>query len=200
MSHNKARRKPSSSKLTPKVVSLALIGAGFLILGAVLLIVLPKLGAGAQSESGDYPSAIPVKVNYPAPEIELADLQGKPVSLVDYRGKVVLVNNWAFWCPPCRAELPVLEKYYQEHKTDNFTIVGIEAGGEFEDVDYHVKLYKLTFPIWMDPGELALRTFNNLTLPNSYVIDANGQVVYAWSGPISRAMLEQYITPLLESQ
>ena len=187
----------SRPKGNPKTKFLALfmIGAGLLVLGGLALVSLPKLGAGA---SADYKSAIPVEVDYPAPQVNLTDLEGNPVSLEDYRGRWALVNHWAFWCAPCRDELPVLQKYYQAHKEQNFTIIGIESEGAYEDVSYHAKLYKLTYPVWLDPHGEAARDFFVGAFPTSFVIDPNGQVVLGWAGPISREMLEQHITPLLE--
>ena len=137
-------------------------------------------------------------VDYPAPKLSLKDLNGETVSLTDYAGQVVLVNNWAYWCPPCRAEMPILERYYQDHQAENFTIIGIESGGPAQTVQYYVDQYRLTFPVWLDPKIKAVAAFGNRSLPNSYVIDEEGQVRLAWTGPISRAMLEQFVTPLLE--
>jgi peroxiredoxin len=191
----KKKRQHSSNR---RVIAMFLSGAGVLVLATAALILLPRLTAAQTTGESKYPSSIPAVVDYPAPDLSLRSLDGSPVSLNDYRGQVVLVNNWAFWCPPCRAELPILQKYYQDHQAQNFTVIAIEAGGELEDVDYHARLYKLTFPVWMDPNEDSLRAFQNQSLPNSYVIDAQGQVRLAWTGPINRETLEKYITPLLE--
>ena len=181
-----------------KTIALALAGLLLLALGAGLWLLLPA--APGDGEATDYASAIPAQVDFPAPELALKDLSGAPRSLADYRGQVVLVNNWAFWCGPCRAELPELQRYYQDHQAQGFVLVGIEAGGEFEDVDYHVRQYGLTYPVWLDPQELALDRFKNAGLPSSYVINPQGQVILAWTGPIKREMLEQYVTPLLNKQ
>jgi peroxiredoxin len=186
---------PQSNKKT-KILALFLIGAGLIVLGGLALVILPRPGTGA---SAGYKSAIPVEVDYPAPQVSLTDLEGDPASLEDYRGQWVLVNHWAFWCTPCRDELPVLQKYYQDHKEQNFAIIGIESEGEYEDVAYHAKLYRLTFPVWQDPQGSAAREFLVGAFPTSFVIDPNGQVRLGWAGPISREMLEQYITPLLEN-
>ena len=191
------RRKASSSN----AVALAFVGVGLLLLGGLALVLLTRPGsAGPQPEAEEYPPAIPAAVNFSAPDLSLVDIGGKESSLADYAGKVVLVNNWAFWCPPCRAELPELQEYYNAHRDQDFTIIGIEAGGEKDDVLYHVELYKLKYPVWLDPGTLALRSFRNQTLPNSYVIDRHGVVRLAWNGPIDRKNLEKYVTPLLEEQ
>jgi len=136
-------------------------------------------------------------VNYPAPELTLSDLQGNPSSLTDYLGQVVLVNNWATWCPPCKAEMPALQAYYQTHTAQGFVILGIEAGEPADEVTAFVEQYGLTFPVWLDAKGLALEAFRNFSLPSSYVIDRDGVVRLAWSGAISREMLEKYVTPVV---
>ncbi len=183
-----------------KTMALAFMGVGLLILAGLVLVLQNRSSAAVPEESKDYQSAIPQKVNYPAPELNLADLEGNSTSLTNYTGKVVLVNNWAFWCPPCRAELPELQQYYEDHKSDGFTIIGIESGGEKEDVEYHAELYKLEYPIWLDPKSEALLAFRNGSLPNSYVLDRSGTVRLAWSGPINLSILEEFVTPLIKEQ
>jgi peroxiredoxin len=140
----------------------------------------------------------PLEVDLPAPELRLADLEVKSVSLSDYRGQAILANIWAIWRTACRTETPLLQEYYQDHRDRNFVVIGIDAGDEVEDVGFHVKMYELTFPNWQDPNEDALRAFEVLFLPSSYVIDRTGQVRLTWSGAANRVTLEQYVTPLLE--
>ena len=73
----------------------------------------------------------------------------------------------------------------------------MEAGEPVDAVSPFVESFKMTFPVWLDPNGASLRTFGNGTLPNSYVIDRTGTVRYAWTGEISKAMLEKYVTPLI---
>lgn len=189
---------PVKSRSWKRILLLALAGAGLIVSGALALAYLLWSEAGASNVPGGFESAIPLAVDYPAPKLSLKDLAGKPVSLADYAGQVVLVNNWAYWCPPCRAELPILQGYYQDHRTQKFAILGIESGSSARIVTDYVARYELTYPIWLDPKIKAVAAFGNRSLPNSYVIDGDGQVRLAWTGPISRSMLEQYVTPLLE--
>lgn len=90
---------------TPKsrfsILALGLIGAGLLVLGVAAAFLLPKLQS--QASSAKEFSAVPYEVNYVAPQVSLNDMNGDPVSLSDSKGKVVLVNHWATWCPPCKA-------------------------------------------------------------------------------------------------
>jgi len=175
---------------------MALVGAGLLIIGAVALIMIPKPEVSA--EGGAERSAIPVQVEFPAPKLKLKDLQGREVSLEDHLGQVVLVNNWATWCPPCKAEMPILQAYYESHQDQGFTIVAIEAGDPLFEVKDFVSRTGLTFPIWTDPSSQSLIAFRNQSLPNSYLIDRTGVVRLAWTGAISRNILEQYVTPIVE--
>lgn len=175
---------------------MVLIGVGLLVLGVVALIVLPKAD-NPVGPSGEH-SVLPVEVDYPAPELAMTDLQGAPVSLADYRGRVVLVNNWATWCPPCKAEMPTLQDYYDDHRHQDFTIIAIEAGDPTFEVADFVEQYGLTFIVWPDPTQSATVAFRNPALPSSYLIDRAGTVRLAWTGAINRETLEKYVTPIVE--
>jgi peroxiredoxin len=174
------------------IIPLVLMGTGLIVLGVVATVILLNPG----SFSTDF-SVIPAIVNFPAPELILNDLKGEKISISDYSQQIVLINNWATWCPPCKQEMPTLLKYYKEHAEDSFTLVGINAGDPADEVAKFVDSYGLTFPILLDPNNKSLINFHNESLPSSYVIDRAGNVVLAWTGPISYAMLEKYITPLL---
>ena len=193
---SKHSRGARGSQARFKILAMVLVGAGLLVLGAVAWVSLPKPQSTAASET--YNSVAPVAVSFPAPALELSDLQGGKASLKDYRGQVVLVNNWATWCPPCRAEMPTLEAYFEDHRDQGFTLIGIEAGDPQADVTEFVERYQLSFPIWLDPQNESLKGFYNSGLPNSYVIDRDGSVVMGWTGAISREMLEKHLTPLLK--
>lgn len=203
MARRRHRPEPSQRRASrapaPQVLALALVGVGLLILGGVALIWLPGATSNAAApEAESLARAVPVAVDFPAPSLELNDLEGRPVSLADYLGKVVLVNNWATWCPPCKAEMPTLQAYFQAHASQGFVVIAIEAGEPVQQVKDFAAEFGLTFPVWPDPEVRALRAFRNDTLPNSYVIDRSGQVRLAWSGAISLANLEKFVTPLLE--
>jgi peroxiredoxin len=196
MDSSQGRRK---GKHAAQAAALLLIGAGLLVLGLVGVFLMPELGklTGAGPLSDPY-SSTPVEMEYPAPELELTDLEGNEVSLADYLGKVVLVNNWATWCPPCKEEMPALQAYYDTHQEQGFTIIAIEAGETVPEVKAFVEEYRLTFPVWPDRGQKSLLAFRNMNLPNSYVIDREGIIRLTWTGPISEKMLENTVTPLLE--
>ncbi len=172
-----------------------LVAAGVFLIGASAILFL---SSNAESLQQSDPSVrLPAAANYLAPELTLTDLQGESASLADYLGQIVLVNNWATWCPPCKAEMPELLAYYEAHKGEDFVLIAIESGEPQDEVAAFVEDYGLTFPVWLDPRGEALDAFQNWNLPSSYVIDRDGTVRYSWTGPVNRQTLEEYVTPLL---
>ena len=172
------------------------IGVFLVLIGIALFVVLQGTDGGAASPVADL-SVVPVAVKYPAPELALENVNGGTESLADFSGQVLLLNNWATWCPPCKAEMPTLKKFHDAHSAEGFTIIAVEAGDGKDEVLQFANSLGLTFPIWLDPDGAALNAFKNGNLPNSYVIDRSGTVRYAWTGEISLAMLEKYVTPLI---
>jgi cytochrome c biogenesis protein CcmG, thiol:disulfide interchange protein DsbE len=193
MAKAKHRRKSRKHQTT----SLLLIGSGLVIFALVLTIVLLQQDTSASNTAEI--GVTPARVNFAAPELSLNDLEGKAVTLEDLRGQVVLLNNWATWCPPCRAEMPVLNAYHEDHESKGFTIIAVDAGEPAADVRNFAENMALSFPVWLDPDMDTIRAFRNDGLPSSYVINREGQVVLAWNGAITREALEQYVTPLLEN-
>ena len=176
------------------------IGFGLFLVGmAVVLFASGNSNNSPGSGAAEF-SVLPIEVNFPAPELSLENIDGRTESLADYRDGVVLVNNWATWCPPCKAEMPTLEAYFEEHAGEGFSIIAIEAGDSRELVSHFAEQYQLQFPVWLDPAGASLRAFGNGTLPNSYVIDRTGTVRLAWTGEVNRDVLEKYVTPLLTEQ
>ncbi len=139
---------------------------------------------------------------FAAPEFSLADPKGHPYTLSELRGKAVLVNIWATWCPPCRAEMPALESYYEQYRGQGLVILGINATNQ----DYPLNIvpfaeqYDLTFPILLDEtGEVA-RRYELRSLPSSYFIARDGSIAeVVVGGPMSGALLKTYIEEILKS-
>lgn len=169
-----------------------LIGAGLISIGIMFIFLLNKSSASTQ----DF-SAVPVKVDFAIPELNLEDLSGKPVSLDDQLGSVMLVNLWATWCPPCIKEMPTLQAFYEKYKTHDFVLIAINQEESLEIVAPFVDEFGLTFPVWLDLKYQAQRVFNTMNLPSSYVIDRNGIVRLMWIGEISAKNLEKFVADVI---
>jgi peroxiredoxin len=119
-----------------------------------------------------------------APNFTFSDLDGKMVSLADYKGKVVLLNIWATWCSPCVEEMPSMEKLHQELKGEGFEIlaVSIDASGA-KDVLPFMKKYKLSFPALTDTRGAIKELYQTTGVPESFIIDKDGIIVEKVIGP-----------------
>ena len=195
-SRRRSRKKDLKKKSVPPI-GMITIGVGIVLLGiAAFVVMAAKPPASAEAE--DEYSSIPLPVEYDAPELALTNLAGEDESLADYRGNVVMVNLWATWCPPCKAELPVLQEYYDDHKDEGFVIIGIDSQEPPERVESYIKTTTVKYPIWIDLDGAAGMAFNSFSLPASFVIDRDGVVRLAWTGAISKNMLEKHVTPLIQ--
>ncbi|MEI7846580.1 MAG: TlpA disulfide reductase family protein [Chloroflexota bacterium] len=192
--NNRAEFRQKHAQQKRNTTLAVVIGLGLMALAVVLFINMPKAGFPVSTQ---VLSTIPVEVNYQAPALALENTKGKTESLADFHDKVVLVNNWATWCPPCKAEMPTLVDFYNEHAKDGLMIVAIEAGESKDQVQEFADLYKMPFSVWVDPDGKSLNAFKNGNLPNSYVIDRTGTVRLMWTGEINRETLEKYVTPML---
>lgn len=120
-----------------------------------------------------------VKPARPAPDFTLEDLDGKPHRLSDYRGKVVLVNFWATWCPPCRAEMPSIEKLVLSLKNKPFAALALDQGESLNQVFAFMGQLDPapTFPVLLDGKSAAAHAFGVMGIPTSYLIDPHGNIV-----------------------
>ena len=125
-----------------------------------------------------------VKVGLPAPNFTFPGLDGKKVSLTDFKGKVVFINIWATWCPPCREEMPSMEKLYQELKGEDFEIlaVSIDTSGA-KVVAPFMKEYKLSFPALLDTEGTIQDLYGTTGVPESFIINKEGIIEEIVIGP-----------------
>ena len=184
----------NNSSAFQRVLAFIVIGLGLIAIGVAAMTLLTMRASQSQIPT----SATPAKVDYPAPALTLNTLKGRPESLADYRGQVLLVNLWATWCPPCIEELPTLEAFYRDYADSGFVIIGIDDGEELSVVQEFVAQKGLSFPIWMDPAYASEAAFATQSLPSSYVINRQGQVVLQWVGAINRKMLDKYVAPIIQ--
>lgn len=117
------------------------------------------------------------------PDFNLVDLNGKKVSIKNYRGKAVMLNFWATWCPPCRGEMPSMEVLWNKSKDKKFVILAVSVDQKkTSDVVKFIKENEYTFPVFHDiSGELS-EMFLVRSIPTTYLLDGNGVIVSKESG------------------
>jgi peroxiredoxin len=135
-----------------------------------------------------------------APDFELPTTDGETIRLSDLRGQAVLVNLWATWCPPCRAEMPAIETVYNEYKDDGFIVLAVDMTyqDELSAVPSFVNEHGLTFPILLDETGAVAQAYQLRSLPSSFFINREGiihEVVIG--GPMAEALLRTRVEEIL---
>jgi len=136
-----------------------------------------------------------------APEFTLESLSGDQISLSDMRGKVVVLNLWASWCPPCRAEMPALQRVYQENHERGLEVlaVNITAQDNLAAVEAFVQEFNLTFPILLDTSGKVGKAYIMRAFPTTFFIDQEGVIQRVIvGGPMSEVTLQSTVDQLLE--
>ncbi len=147
------------------------------VLGTMVLLQSQKPSIGSHQQGRPSP-------NNMAPDFTLTRLNGETVRLSDYRGKVVFLNIWATWCPPCREEMPAMESLYAKMKGQAFEIlaVSIDKSGA-EAVAPFMKQNNLSFPALLDPKGTTQELYRISGVPETFIIDKNGIIVSKIIGP-----------------
>lgn len=160
----------------------------FVFIACVFLIVFLR-----EERDSTLKTTEPIQPGLEMPNFTFPDINGKEVSLSDHRGKVVLVNVWATWCPPCRQEMPSMQSLYEKFKDENFKIlaVSIDSEGRAAVAPFMLKM-NLTFPALLDPGETIRPLYGITGVPESFIIDKQGILVEKIIGPINWATPEVF--------
>lgn len=136
-----------------------------------------------------------------APDFELETLTGETIKLSDLRGQAVLVNLWATWCPPCRAEMQSIETVYNEYKDQGFTVLAVNMTYQDDPLEImpFVKEQGLTFPILLDITSEMANAYQLKSLPSSYFINRDGTInEVVIGGPMAEALLRTRIEDILK--
>lgn len=131
-----------------------------------------------------------------APGFELLDLTGAPVNLSDFKGKIVFLNFWASWCPPCREEMPHMQSFYEKNKENGIEIVAVNLTnldvGQ-QAIEQFVQDYGLTFPVLLDENGYVGMMYETMTIPTSYVLDTEGRIFQKVIGPMNEQMMNDLV-------
>lgn len=133
-----------------------------------------------------------------APKLELKDVEGRALRLSDYKGKVVLLNFWATWCAPCRAEMPDLVKWQREYKSRGLQVIGVTyPPAELAEAREFIKSIEVNYPIALGDEQTKAIFDKGETLPVTVVIDKKGMIREVIQGIIFPEEFEQKVKPLL---
>jgi Peroxiredoxin len=129
-------------------------------------------------------------------DFKLKDLEGEELSLSDLKGKKVFLNFWATWCPSCKAEMPEIEKLYQETKNSDLVIVAVDLGESLSTVKSFVDNNKYNFKVLLDSDESVATKYGISAIPTSYFIDADGNIISKNVGAMDIDQMRAYIKNL----
>ena len=142
-----------------------------------------------------------IELGSPAPEFHATDLRtGRPATIDDYRGKVVLLNIWATWCAPCRVEMPSMERLHEKLAGTDFRLVAVSVDEEDSTVvNKFVRELGLTFEILHDRSGQIRRSYQTTGVPESFVIDRDGVIVKKiigaadWDSPVNETLIRRLL-------
>jgi cytochrome c biogenesis protein CcmG/thiol:disulfide interchange protein DsbE len=133
-----------------------------------------------------------------APNIQLPKLGGGGTSsLADYRGKVVVLNFWASWCDPCKAESPLLERWHRRMSARNGTVLGVDMLDITGDAQKFIAEHGLSYPMLKDKDGHGIETFGVVQYPETFVIDPGGRITAVRRGPVDEQFMRSEVEPLL---
>jgi peroxiredoxin len=164
------------------------------VLASVLLFVLMTVAIVQAMEKEEKDHLPGLQIGEKAPDFELQMLTGEAVKLSDFRGKKVMLNFWATWCPPCKEEMPDMEKFYNKQK-DEVIILAVNIDPQY-NVEKFTKDMGVTFPILLDEKDRVNSMYQVLTIPTTYFIDENGIIRHKYLTAMSEEIMSQYMNDM----
>ena len=174
-------------RLLPKPVLTALAAA----IAAALFLLACHSSTGSQR---------PGTVSSNAPNFSVKDLDGKPLDLSSYNGKVVLLNFWATWCTPCRAEIPNFEQFQTQYGPQGLQVIGLSMDDSDKPVREFYQQFKMNYPVGLSTEKIAQSYGGILGLPVSFLIGRNGQIAAKYVGAAQIPVVEQEIRAQLAAK
>ena len=177
------------------IKGLVIMGLAGLIAGFMAFMALGLIGKS--STTGKSGEAL---VGKQSPSFEAPDVgTGQVVSLVDYDGHPIIINFWASWCPPCRAEAPGLEKIWRDNMDSGLVLLGVNVQDTEGDAVQYLKDFGITFPNVLDRGGQITIDYGVTGLPVTFFVSRDGRVLGRWVGTISESGLENNARLLLNT-
>ena len=168
---------------------------GLIIMAVGILILLMSLVTYFRPSASS--GIVPPQLNARMSNFELAGIDGNWISLNDFTGQVVLINTWATWCPPCRAEMPDLNAFYNQYKDEGFVVLALNAGEAPATAADFVSEFGLDFPVVVDPDYRVMDALKINTYPTSIIVDRKGVIRNIRVGVHTPETLAAEVLPLL---
>jgi cytochrome c biogenesis protein CcmG/thiol:disulfide interchange protein DsbE len=168
------------------------------LLTGILWTVVSRVPSAVGAPLSSSPSP---REGFLAPDFTLDTLDGKKVTLSELRGKIVIINLWATWCPPCRAEMPALENAYEQYRDSGVVILGLNVTNQDseKDIPPYVKEFGLTFPILLDRDGSVSTLYQLRGLPTTFFVNREGIIrTVVIGGPMNETFIRSKIEALLQ--
>jgi cytochrome c biogenesis protein CcmG/thiol:disulfide interchange protein DsbE len=178
-----------------------MVFAGVLLVGSAFIAttrVGPSGGAAAPPAPVSADTAPAPLPDRPAPDFTLPTLDGTTVTLSKLKGQVALINIWATWCPPCRAEMPTIQATYEQYREQGFTVLAVDLQEDPRTVAGFMREFKLTFPALLDTDGAVSQAYQAYALPSSFFVDRKGIIRAVYHGPMPRGVIAGTIEQLLQ--
>ena len=146
----------------------------FRLLLSILIAIFSSLSMAQQAGKG----LTPLPDRPPAPDFVLMDMDGNQHQLSNYLGRVVIVNFWATWCPPCRAEMPSMQRAWEQLEKEGILMLGINVGEDEDTIFQFTANYPVAFPLLMDQDSKVINQWPVRGVPTTFVVDPKGRIAY----------------------
>jgi thiol-disulfide isomerase/thioredoxin len=172
--------------------------------GFILLLGLVWIALSAATPDSVTAGRIPApQAGFLAPDFDLSTLDGRQVRLSDLRGQPVVINFWASWCPPCRAEMPALQRVQEEYASQGVVILIVNATAQdnLRDAQNFLQEYNLTMTVPLDPAGSTMQAYQVRSLPSTFFVARDGLISeVVIGGPMAEALLRTRVEQLLQEQ
>ncbi|MBU3160736.1 TlpA family protein disulfide reductase [Clostridium frigoris] len=198
-------KKPSKAFIAIIIVSVTLVGVSIYTVknyNKTKISVEEKVNGKTTTpkintkSSNDTNKINPTVIKTKAPNFKLSDFNNKELSLSDLKGKKVFLNFWATWCRPCKEEMPEIQKLYEETKNSDLVIIAIEIGEPLSTVKSFIASNKYSFKVLLDLDQSVSAKYNIASIPTSYFIDVDGNIISKRMGAMNIDQMKSYIKTL----
>jgi peroxiredoxin len=168
--------------------------AAVILIGLFTVAIVQAMDKNVENETSVQTGGTGISTGVKAPDFELKMLDGKNIKLSELQGKKVILNFWATWCPPCKAEMPEMQKYFEENPKD-VVILAVNIDPQL-DVQAFVDEMGITFPIPLDEEDTVNSIYQVISIPTTYFIDTKGIIQYKHIGAMTYDLMKNNVSSM----